>query len=175
MYAWWRGDPLPHLPVLDGFAVEQTSRSQLLAELSGGGVVEMQTRLDRGHRPYVARLNGQAAAWGWSATREASIGELGIAFPIPPGNRYLWDFVTLPAWRGRGLYPRLLQAILFGDVDAERFWIGHDHENVASARGVLKAGFHPISAIGLSSTGPRLDPVGSSDRVQALATLLGIA
>jgi len=173
MYAWWRGDPLPRVPAVEGFHVERTSGGPLHDALSGLDAVEIQTRLDRGHRLFVARLDGSVVAWGWSATREASIGELGITFSIPPGNRYLWDFVTLPVWRGRGFYPLLLRAIMSGEADAEHFWIGHDHENVASARGVLKAGFSPVCAVGLSPTGLRFYPVGRPDRVQALTGLLG--
>ena len=36
----------------------------------------------------------------------------GLSWPLGPQDRHLWDFVTLPAYRGRGVYPHLLQAIL---------------------------------------------------------------
>jgi hypothetical protein len=62
-----------------------------------------------GHLPYVGYMDETAVTYGWVATRQASIGELNLAFPIAAASRYLWDFATLPEWQGRGLYPRLLQ------------------------------------------------------------------
>jgi GNAT superfamily N-acetyltransferase len=75
------------------------------------------------------------------------IGELGIKLQLASGERYLWDFVTLPDFRGQGIYAGMLQAILATEADAQRFWIGHDFGNVASARGILKAGFQPVNAL----------------------------
>jgi glycosyltransferase involved in cell wall biosynthesis len=73
---------------------------------------------------------------------KASIGELGLEFAIPAGNRYLWDFATLPAWRGIRIYPRLLHVIVNREsIEAERFWIGHVDGNSASGRGIVKAGY----------------------------------
>jgi GNAT superfamily N-acetyltransferase len=40
------------------------------------------------------------------------LASLGAAFALPERERYLWNFVTLPAHRGRGIYPRLLAAIV---------------------------------------------------------------
>ena len=74
----------------------------------------------------------------------ASIGELGVEMRIAPNERYLWGLVTLPDWRGQGIYPVLIQAMLRQEADADRFWIGHDVGNDASARGILKAGFVPV-------------------------------
>lgn len=73
---------------------------------------EIRARLAGGHRPYVASLDGAPAAYGWVAGTGATIGELGVTFVLPAGDRYLWDFATLPAWRGRGIYPQLLRAII---------------------------------------------------------------
>ncbi len=175
LYTWWRGDPLPTLTALPGLAIELARDLDLLAELSDLPAHEIQSRVDSGHRPYLARLDGVAVAYGWVATRNASIGALDISFSIPRGNRYLWDFVTLPDWRGRGIYPRLLQAISKHEGEASRFWIGHDAPNLASARGILKAGFAgigeiyrlPDGSLGMLATGPL-------DRARAGASLLGI-
>jgi len=175
LYTWWRDDPLVELPALPGLAIELARELDLLAELSGLPVGEVQARVDAGHRPYLARLDGVPVAYGWVATRRASIGALGISFSVPPGNRYLWDFVTLPRWRGRGIYPRLLQAILRREVEADRFWIGHDVPNVASARGILKAGFTRVGEIYWLPDGSlAMAAVSSLERARAGAALLGI-
>jgi hypothetical protein len=110
-----------------------------LAELEESEVVR---RLEDGHQVFLLRVAGQPAAYGWSATGPAHIGGLALHLRVPPGERYLWDFVTLPRFRGRGLYPLLLQEILRRQqAEASWFWIGHDPDNEASRRGILKAGF----------------------------------
>ena len=78
-------------------------------------VAEVEQRRRAGHLHYVGYMDGTAVTYGWVATREASIGELNLVFPIAADSRYLWDFATLPKWQGKGLYPRLLQTIVQGN------------------------------------------------------------
>jgi len=175
LYTWWRGDPLVELPALPSLAIELARDLDLRAELSGLPVGDIQVRVDASHRPYLARLDETPVAYGWVATRSASIGALGISFRVPPGNRYLWDFVTLPGWRGKGIYPRLLQAILRREGEAAQFWIGHDAPNVASARGILRAGFTRVGEIYWLLDGSlAMVTVGSRARARAGAALLGL-
>ena len=109
---------------------------------------EVARRLAEGHVPFLLRVGGRLAAYGWSARGPAHIGGLDLTFTVPPGERYLWDFVTLPAYRGRALYPLLLQEILRRQIgEAEWFWIGHEPDNSASGRGILKAGFRPAGRV----------------------------
>jgi ribosomal protein S18 acetylase RimI-like enzyme len=75
----------------------------------------------------VGYLGGVATTYGWVATRAASIGELSIAFTLPSGDRYLWDFATDPDQQGQGLYPRLLQAIV-REEQADRFAAGRSRQ-----------------------------------------------
>jgi hypothetical protein len=145
-HAWWRGDPLPARPPLLGLSIDQTGDVGLIADLAGTDPSPLRMRLAAGHRPWLARLAGTPIAVGWVAGREATIGELGLAFALPPGDRYLWDFLTLPAWRCRGVYTRLLQAIVAAEP-ADRFWVGHDRGNVASARGIVRAGFRTVGVV----------------------------
>jgi GNAT superfamily N-acetyltransferase len=162
-----------HLP---GLSVEIAGDYQLMAQMAGLNLAEVVGRVRGGHRPYLARLGGAPVAYGWSALSSASIGELGLEFAIPAGNRYLWDFATLPAWRGRGIYPRLLQAILAHEaLEAERFWIGHVRGNEASRRGIAKAGFAEVGATS-QRLGRQLGFVASGpfERAQACAALLGL-
>ena len=63
-------------------------------------VAEVEQRRRAGHLPYVGYIDGTAVTYGWVATREASIGELNLVFPIAADSRYLWDFATLPDWQG---------------------------------------------------------------------------
>lgn len=173
---WWNIDPLPHLPALPGFEAAVFSDDAMLARLNRLPLSEVQARRQAGHRPYVGFFAGTPVAYGWVATREASIGELGLTFQLPAGNRYLWDFATLPEWQGRGIYPRLLRAILEQESpDAGRFWIIHAPENLPSGAGMHKAGLFPIGQLSFRlDGGVGLAPLGSPERAQAGALLLGV-
>lgn len=175
LYTWWRGDPLPGMPPLPGFTTGSCQDIERLATVTGLPEDEIQHRLAEGHRPYLAQLGSVPVACGWVATAHASIGALGLTFSIPSGNRYLWDFVTFPEWRGRGMYPRLLQAIMSVEREATRFWIGHDAGNTPSARGIAKAGFVVVGEIfWRPDRSLVMVPVGDLERAQAGASLLRI-
>src|SRR5690242_17487164 len=130
---WWAGDQLPALAPLPGCRAAVTAEIDALAQLARLDPAEVRARLAGGHRPYVAALDGVPAGYGWVAGTGATIGELGVSFALPRGDRYLWDFATLSAWRGRGLYPHLLQGIIAAEASgAARLWIIHAPENRAS-------------------------------------------
>jgi GNAT superfamily N-acetyltransferase len=173
---WWRGDIDAASAALAGFEAQPASDHQLLAQMARLDLGEVLARVGGGHQPYMAWLNGAPVAYGWAAGRRASIGELGLDFSIPAGNCYLWDFATLPEWRGLGIYPRLLRAILAREAGhAERFWIGHVRENRASGHGILKAGFRVAGATDCSD-GRALTFAAAmaSERAAACAALLGL-
>jgi hypothetical protein len=142
-YTWWRGDPLPRLRAVPALTAASCQDDRLVARLMSLDAGAVRERFQRGHRPWLARIGDEPVGWGWVAAREAEIPELGITFALLPGDRYLWDFMTLPAWRGHDVYPALLQGILVAE-GATRFWIGHDRDNAASARGMAKAGFREV-------------------------------
>jgi hypothetical protein len=175
LHAWWKGDPLPTFSLLQGLSLAPTDDGRLICALAAMTPAEFQARANQGHQPWLARIDREPVGWGWSASSSLSIGELGIACRLPAGNRYLWDFVTVAPWRGRGIYPRLLQAIVSSDPGGERFWVGHDLPNVASARGITKAGFQEVGVVcRLSSGAFELVPCGSAHRAEAASVLFGI-
>lgn len=173
-YTWWRGDTLPELSRLPDLSIEPVDDGQA----DEVGVVldtrEIALRVDQGHHLYIARVAGEVVGWGWSATSTASIGEHGITIALPPRNRYLWDFVTLPEWRGHGIYPHILQAIVAHEGDVERFWVGHDFSNVASGRGILRAGFQLIGELFPRDDGFVLTPIDNPERTRLGAAILGV-
>lgn len=149
-----RHDPRPDLRSVPGLAIEREYDAAELAIATGRAEAEIRARFAEGHRAYLARVDGAAAAWGWVATAHAEIGELGLRFPVPSGERYLWNFVTWAPYRGRGIYPVLLDAIIrIESAEAERFWIVYAPENRASARGIIKAGFTPVAALSFDAGG----------------------
>lgn len=173
---WWSGDARPELRPMAGFTVSVATDDRELAQLNRIALAEVRARQAGGHRAYVGRLEGVPVTYGWVAARSASIGELGLAFSLPAGARYLWDFATLPAWQGRGLYPRLLQAILAQEAPAaERLWIIHAPENLPSGAGMSKAGFEPVGTLSFDADGRvSLRPAGEYERASAGASLLGV-
>jgi RimJ/RimL family protein N-acetyltransferase len=173
--AWWHDDPLPPLPAWPELASRATDDIRQLAGVTGLDSSEARSRLRDGHRAYLAIVGSEVIGCGWSATRRAEIGVLDLSFELPPGNRYLWDFVTFPAWRGRGVYPRLLQAILAAEgSEASRFWIGYDWDNVASARGVEKAGFQVVGEVDRLPDRLALVALGPRERAEAIAAIVGV-
>ena len=149
-----RNDPTPELEPLPGLVVRREEDAAVMAALQGRTGAEMTRRFEAGHRAYVAWRDSAPAAWGWVATRTADIGELGSSFAIPAGERYLWNFVTLAAHRGLGIYPRLLEAIVRAEArEAERFWIAYAPENHASGAGIRKAGFVPLAELSFDAAG----------------------
>lgn len=181
---WWRSDHLHQLPHLAGFYAGPTDDAAMLAQLANLEITEVERRLHEGHRPYVAWLNDQPTAYGWMATQTAHVGELDITITLSPTYRYLWDFATLPAWRGRGIYPRLLQAILMKErATVERFWIIAAPENQASSAGISKAGFTSIAHLSFQRQGqpglapmnsPKNSQINNEARLAAASTLLQV-
>ncbi len=170
-----RNERMPSLPSLHGLAVHHEPRAEVMARLQQRALPEIQARMDEGHRAYVATVHGAPAAWGWVATATASIGELRTSFTIARHDRYLWNFVTLPAFRGQGVYPRLLDAIVrMESTDGERFWIIYAPENHASGAGIRKAGFTVIAELSFDHEGTPVVKEISAGGATAASRMLGL-
>ncbi len=149
-----RDDALPSVSPLTGLAVSRELDPAVMSRLQSRDLSEMEGRFADGHRAYVATMQGVPAAWGWVATSSARIGELNASFALPPTDRYLWNFFTLSAFRGRGIYPRLLDAIVAAEsADGERFWVAWAPENHASGFGIRKAGFTAVAELSFDLVG----------------------
>jgi GNAT superfamily N-acetyltransferase len=171
---WWRGDSLPNISGYSDLAVHTACDDTTLAVANRISIAEVDLRRNAGHRPYVALVSGIPAAYGWVATRKAEIGELDLCFTIPAEDRYLWDFATLTEWQGRGIYPRLLQAIIVTE-GAARYWILYAPENLPSGAGIEKAGFVNVGQLSFQRDGTvGLAPLGMPERAQAGAALLNV-
>lgn len=176
MHTWWRGDPMPQLSPIPGLAIAQTNNLQVLTGLTDLNENELSERFAAGQQAWVASLENDLVGYGWIATRGAVIDHLGLTLNLGPSERYLWDFVTLPDWRGRGIYPRLIQQMIASDDDATRLWIGHDVPNIASRHGIAKAGFQFCGALLQSlESGFRFVPSGATyERAVVAAQVLGV-
>lgn len=123
----------------------------------------------------IVRTKGQLVAYGWITFDEELIGGLDLTVRLLPGEAYIWDCATLPAYRGQHLYPALLGHMLraLQQSGLSRAWIGMDADNVSSRSGVARAGFQPILDILQVRNAPvrtfltRGYPNVSEDEVQA--------
>lgn len=168
-------DAVPDLEPLTSLVIRRELRVDLLAQLQARGADEIRNRFASGHRAYVAYLDGEPAAFGWVATRVAVIGELGATFELPFGERYLWNFVTLSAHRGKGIYPRLINAIVRAESgEAYRFWIAYAPENRASGSGIRKAGFTTIARLSFDANGNAAISVEVESETEPLAVGLPV-
>jgi ribosomal protein S18 acetylase RimI-like enzyme len=104
-------------------------------------------RFERGRDCYAAWVGDRIAAYGWVSFDEEYVGELRLTLRFLPGEAYIWDCVTVPAFRRNHLYSALLVFIL-GELRrqaVQRVWIGADLDNIPSQRGIDRAGFRRIA------------------------------
>jgi GNAT superfamily N-acetyltransferase len=127
---------------------------ELAAVTLSGDPQTLRGRLAAGRRCYVARVRGALAAYGWVSFGEEVIGEMRLRIRLLPGEAYVWDCFTAPAYRRRGLYSALLQHIT-AELRAEglcRVWIGADLDNIPSQKGMALAGFSPVANLYVAGT-----------------------
>ena len=104
-------------------------------------------RIEAGRRSYAAWADGHLATYGWVSFGEELVGELGLHLRLLPHEAYIWDCLTLAAYRRRGLYTALLGYIvqaLLGD-GVQGIWIGADTDNQPSQAGIAHTGFTAVA------------------------------
>ena len=132
-------------------------------------------RYQAGGQAFALWVENQIASYCWVSQGAEWIGEMETHFQMQTGEGYIWDCLTLPAFRKQGLYTALL-GYMIQELHREgitRIWIGSNQENQASIRGFEKAGFQPIiqvwyfKGLGLSWFWIRPYPAAPSDFVSA--------
>ncbi|RYF86475.1 MAG: N-acetyltransferase, partial [Chitinophagaceae bacterium] len=103
---------LPSIKSPQRLRIEECTNTSLLAWMGSTTEEDVVKRLANDHLAFVAYMNNIPAAFGWMARGKATIGELGHELVLPIGNRYLWNFRTMEAFRGLGIYPALLHYII---------------------------------------------------------------
>jgi GNAT superfamily N-acetyltransferase len=108
---------------------------------------ELQQRFETGRRCYAAWVGQQLASYGWVSFNDEHIGELNLRIRLLPGEVYIWDCATIPAFRRKLFYSALLRYVI-EELHAEGFcraWIGADKDNLPSQQGIARAGFHHVA------------------------------
>jgi GNAT superfamily N-acetyltransferase len=139
-------EPISPLAARIPAAFRRLESGSLLAQsanLYGETATEFGRRLAAGKRSYAAWVAGELAAYGWVSFGEEFVGELNLRLRLLPGEAYIWDCVTLPAFRRNGLYSALLGYIAaqLRQEGLRRVWIGADLDNLPSRSGIARAGF----------------------------------
>ncbi len=134
--------------------------ARVLAEAAGdsaGGVSvsgveeDFCRRFEAGRRCYAGWVGERLAVYGWVSFGEEYVGELSLYLNLTPCEAYIWDCVTVPAFRQKYLYSALLGYIL-EQLRSEplcRAWIGADLDNQPSQRGIDRAGFQRIADLAI--------------------------
>ncbi len=118
-----------------------------LASLVGKDIVK--ARFEQGEVCGVAWSNSAVVSYCWLAFKQAEVGEINRYIKLREKELYLYDAFTLPDYRGRGLFPALLTAIL-GHARSQgysRALIFSNSKNRPSLRGIEKAGFSLFQSI----------------------------
>lgn len=118
-----------------------------LALAMGISAADLLKRFEAGRRCYSAWVEDQLAAYGWVSFEDEHIGEINLRIRLLPGEVYIWDCATSPAFRRNHLYSALLSYII-GELHTEGFcraWIGADLDNKPSQYGIARAGFHYVA------------------------------
>jgi ribosomal protein S18 acetylase RimI-like enzyme len=119
----------------------------LTAAMGPGLADEICRRFTAGRHCYAAWMDDRIACYGWVSFDEEMVGELNLRLRLAAGEAYIWDCATLPEYRNQHLYSALLSYILIelrDHLPVCRAWIGADLTNIASQRGIARAGFHRV-------------------------------
>lgn len=105
------------------------------------------SRLAHGDEFFGWLAGGRIVSFGWVTYRDRKIGSTQLA--ETPERVFLFNFYTLKEYRGQGLYPALLLAIraVLGREQMNEFVISVLDHNLASLRGIEKAGFLPVAQV----------------------------
>ena len=110
-------------------------------------------RLARGCRCFAAWQVETLIGYGWLSRTAEWIGELEVEITPAPGEAYVWNCVTLPAHRRKGVFRALLRQV--GAIGRKewlnRLWIGSVEDPAEKA--VVDAGFVPILNFDVTSSG----------------------
>jgi GNAT superfamily N-acetyltransferase len=136
------------------------------------------TRMRRGCRCFVARINEEIVGYGWVSTAAEWMGEVQLEIRPARGEAYIWNCVTLPPHRLKGVFGALLRAVkaqLKGD-GLSRAWIGSVDDPAEKA--FDDAGFVPVMRLDATSRlgfrWVRVRPAYRADPLLAAAASLAL-
>lgn len=120
-------------------------------DLANSNIFSYKNRVDRynrrfkeGHRCFGYSTDAQVVNHTWASVGIAVPWEFGLNIRFGMKICYLWDCRTIESHKGRGLYPASIQRTysnIVGNWSAHPAYICTEIKNIASRRGIEKAGF----------------------------------
>ncbi|MAT39838.1 MAG: hypothetical protein CL946_09570 [Ectothiorhodospiraceae bacterium] len=106
-------------------------------------------RLAAGHYAVVGYWQETPAHISWLADDYLRIDEIGFEWRMPEGVGCIYDCRTLPAFRGKGIYPAALMYVCERTLGQQhrQVWIYCEKGNKSSLRGIQKAGFEYAGSV----------------------------
>ncbi len=98
---------------------------------------------------YLASSEGTAVGFGWLNKEEHTLDGLGWHEELSPGTELIHSCGVDPAFRGQGVYPALLTAMVQERLEngVREVLAEVDARNTKSIRGLDKVGFRPVRTI----------------------------
>jgi RimJ/RimL family protein N-acetyltransferase len=129
-------------------------------------------RLAHGDEFFGWLADGRVVSFGWVTCQDRTVGP--FQFAEVSGRTFLYNFHTLEAYRGRGLYPALLLAMrhVLGREKVTEFVIDVNAHNTASARGIEKGGFVLVARVAFLTLFTRWRCLGSRTVLERTASPL---
>lgn len=117
---------------------------------------EVQSRFDLGQRCWVLTVDGRIAHALWVDRRRAWIDYLQLEFPLTPGDAYLYNSYTPPAFRGRGFAAAALRSVAHAlrQEGATRAVACLQPDRAIAYPPVFRSGFQPFACFGWFRLGP---------------------
>jgi GNAT superfamily N-acetyltransferase len=125
-------------------------------------------RLARGCRCFGAWIGHDLAGYGWLSTGPEWIGELELEIAPDPGDGYVWNCATVPAYRRRGVFRSMLAGMIAQarEDGLRRIWIGS--VAIPAEKAVGPSGFAPALVFSTTAiAGLRLMRIASAPTADA--------
>ncbi|MCC6344957.1 MAG: hypothetical protein IT166_22340 [Bryobacterales bacterium] len=120
-------------------------------------------RMDRGDPCYTVCIDRRLAHYSWVQRSGAHpITEAGLTLPVEDGEFWIYNCQTADWARGKRIYPATLVRIM-EDHFARGYntaWIYTGKTNVASRKGILRAGFRHVATLRALRVGRFYFPLG---------------
>ena len=119
---------------------------------------QLEGRLARGEECFIARSGGRIVCANWAVYDEHTVRFLRYPLRIGPGEVYVYDSYTLPAFRGSGAAPALAAHLIerFLGAGLERALTLVLPENATNLRVRAKTGYRVCGRIACLKLGPRI-------------------
>lgn len=110
-------------------------------------------RLARGSRCFVVWMDGAVGGYGWLSISPEWMGEIQQQITLRAGEGYVWNCVTMPEHRRKGVFRSLLTGIsnIAHAEGLKRLWIGSIA--IPAEKAVGESGFKPALRFTSASIG----------------------